>query len=80
MSDSEDSPVATSNPPTASAVKSKNSKGTRKPPAKRNPADKAVRGTVLDQLKNKRYEVHDSIVKVSRRKTNMDRDFSDAIG
>ena len=30
MSDSEDSPVATSNPPTASAVKSKNSKGTRK--------------------------------------------------
>ena len=79
LSDSEDITVATSKP-TATAVKSKNSKGTRKLPAKRNPADKAVRGTVLDQLKNKRYEVHDSIVKVSRRKTNMDRDFSDAIG
>ena len=73
MSDSEDSVVATSNPPAASAVKSKNSKGTRKPPAKRNPVDKAVRGTVADQLKKKPKEVRKSIFKVSRRKS-MNRD------
>ena len=74
MSDSEDSVVATSNPPAASAVKSKNSKGTRKPPAKRNPVDKAVRGTVADQLKKKPKEVRKSIFKVSRRTSNMNRD------
>ena len=72
-SDSEESLVA-SNPPAASAAKSKNSKGTRKPPAKRNPADKSVRGTVADQLKKKPKEVRNSIFKVSRRTSNMNRE------
>jgi len=67
-SDSEESLVATSNPPTASAVKSKNSKGTRKPPAKRKPAEKAVRGTVAEQLKKDPREVRESIIRVSERK------------
>jgi len=70
-SDSEESLVATSKPPTASAVKSKNSKGTRKPPAKRVQVEARVCGTVADQLKKGPKEVRESIIKVSLRKSNM---------